>query len=67
MKIKSSPIDIKSKCYLEQACYERLNPQALKWAKEQVNTFKELDSYIPYGLIRKVAIDKFQANQKLIR
>jgi hypothetical protein len=67
MKIKSSPTNIKSKCYLEQACYERLNPEALKWAKEQVNKFKELGCYIPYGLIRNSAIDKFQENQKLIR
>lgn len=59
MKIKPAPIETKSPDYLEQACYERLNPEALKWAKDKVKEFKEFSDSIPYGLIHKVAIDLF--------
>lgn len=55
MKIHTSPTTIHSSNYLEHACFKGLTKSQINYAKEQFKKFDE--DKIPYGIIRKVALD----------
>lgn len=57
MKAKQNPKEIKSGNYLEQALFKGLNKKQLAYAKEQVKNFETLSFAIPYGIIRKSALE----------
>lgn len=56
MKTKTQPIILKSGSNLEQACYEGMNTEQLKIAKEKVKWFESLGVMVPYGMIRKYVL-----------
>lgn len=57
MNTKTQPKEVKSGNYLEQALFKGLNKKQVNWAKEQVEKFENLGVAIPYGIIRKGALE----------
>lgn len=57
MKNKSQPNIVKSGTYLDQALMKGLTPEGRKWAKLQVDKFNENGIDVPYGMIRKMALE----------
>jgi len=57
MKTKTEPKQIKSGNYLDQALMKGLNKKQKEWAKMQVKKFEDFGVAIPYGIIRKGALE----------
>jgi len=57
MKTKTQPTVTNSGNYLEQSLMKGLNKTQEQYAKSQVKKYSELGLAIPYGIIRKTAIN----------
>ena len=57
MKTKTQPKQIKSGNYLDQALMKGLNKKQKEWANMQVKKFEDFGVAIPYGIIRKCALE----------
>lgn len=57
MKTKSTPANLQSGSYIEQALFKGLSPKGIAFAKRKVKEFEATygEKGIPYGIIRKVA------------
>ena len=62
MKNKSYPNQVKSGNHFHQALMEGLSEEGKKWAKMQVKKFEENAVPIPYGMLRKMALE-FKGNK----
>lgn len=57
MKTRNQPTQVHSGDAMEQAILKGLNKKQKQWTKDAIKQFDGMGEKIPYGFIRKTALD----------